>query len=89
MSGYHHPSEVVRQAFYDKTRNFIIKIDAAGISINDVIYPGALCTKLAIYDAKTGGGGRYRYLVIALDNQSTCEPYDLSGFLSLNPFGSP
>ncbi len=78
--------QVVRQAFYDKTRNFIIKIDATGISINDVIYPWGTVYETAIM-IKTGGGSRYKYLVIALDNQSTYEPYDLSGFLSLNPFG--
>ena len=36
---------------------------------------------------KTGGSSRYYYLVIALKNLSTYEPYKLSNFLSFNPFG--
>ena len=78
--------QFVRQAFFDKKRNFIIKIDATGISIDDAIYPWETVYETAIL-IKTGGSSRYKYLVIAMDNQSTYEPYDLSSFVSLNPFG--
>jgi hypothetical protein len=78
--------QVVRQAFFDKKRNFIIKIDATGISIDDAIYPWDTVYETAIM-IKTAGSSRYKYLVIAMDNQSTYEPYDLSSFVSLNPFG--
>lgn len=78
--------QLVRQAFFDKKRNFIIKVDAAGISIDDAIYSWETVYETAIM-VKTGGSSRYKYLVIAMDNQSTYEPYDLSSFVSLNPLG--
>lgn len=78
--------QFVRQAFVDKERNFTIRIDHLGISIDDTVYAWDRVYETAIM-TKTGGSSRYYYLVIALKNLSTYEPYKLSNFLSFNPFG--
>jgi hypothetical protein len=78
--------QLLRQAFYDKERNFTIRIDHIGISIDDTSYPWDTMYETAIM-TKTGGSSRYYYLVIALKNLSTYEPYKLSNFLSSSPFG--
>ena len=74
----------IRQDFLDKRRNIKIRVDNSGISIDDTLYKWSNIYETAIM---TKVGGKSSHFVIALDNMSTYESYDLTNFASLNPFG--
>ncbi len=79
-------ANVIRQFFTDTAMNFIIRVDHSGISIDDRQYKWDNIYETAIM-SKAGGNKTYKYLVIAMPNMSTYESYDLTNFVSLNPFG--
>jgi uncharacterized membrane protein len=79
-------ANVIRQFFTDTAMNFIIRVDHSGISIDDTQYKWDNIYETAIM-SKAGGNKTYKYLVIAMPNMSTYESYDLTNFVSLNPFG--
>jgi len=76
----------IRQFITDKTMNFQIRIDNSGISIDETVYKWTEIYETAIMK-KFAGKSTYKYLVIALNNKSTYECYDLTNFVNLNPRG--
>ena len=76
---------VIKDFYFDKTLNYVITIDQTGISIDDMKYFWK-----DIYDTAilTGGGGNtIKYLIIAMNNLTTYEKFELTNFVNLNFLG--
>jgi hypothetical protein len=76
----------INQFFVSKDLNYKIRVDTTGISFDDKVYKWQDIYATAIM-TKFGGNRSYKYLVIASDDRSTYQCYDLINFISLNTAG--
>lgn len=73
----------IKQFYFDKALNYVITIDNTGISIDDHTFPWKNIYETAIL---TKGGGKYKtkYLIIAMNDLTTYETFQLTQFINLN-----
>jgi hypothetical protein len=73
----------IKQLFFDKSLNFVIHLDRKGISIDDRLFEWNDIYATAIL-SKPSGKSTTRYLIIAFNDLTTYEKFDLSQFMNLN-----
>jgi hypothetical protein len=76
----------INQFFNNKSQNYKIQIDSKGISIDDTLYQWDDIYKTAIMQKGTGKNSR-NCLLLAFNDMSSYEYYDLSNFIILNMDG--
>ena len=76
----------IKQFYFDKALNYLITIDRTGISIDEKTFPWKDIYETAIL---TKGGGKYKtkYLIIAMNDLTTYEKFELTQFINLNFWG--
>jgi hypothetical protein len=76
----------IKQFYFDKSLNYVITIDATGISIDDMKYFWKDIYDTAILTDSTGGDTT-KYLIIAMNNLTTYEKFELTKFINLKILG--
>ena len=72
----------IRDFYYAKTRNYTILVDGSGIKVGETFYGWKGVGETAILTKSTYGPSQTKYLIIAFDDLSTYEKYDLTGFVT-------
>ena len=72
----------IRDLFYDKTKNYPIKLSAEGIRIGEILYDWKDVCETAILTKYTWGPSKTKYLIIAFNDLKAYEKFDLTYFVN-------